>query len=208
MTTIVGWFPEVAPLRDAVLDLFTIGVPRPNVSIVMHSPQGDQAHSASAEAVEESGLPDFVAALPDAGPLTLADSGPMVGAGSIVAELAAHGGDLAAALSARGVGAEHAVLYADELRRGGALLIVESDEKWDTNVQGVFRHNSDPTLRAATEHGGPLTDDAAPNGEPDNSVSATVGAFTGGIMPAGWGETGVELETGIEDRQGDRDRRG
>jgi hypothetical protein len=200
MSTIVGWFPSVAPLRDAVLDLFTSGVPRPNVSVVLHSPQGEQATDSEA-AIESSGIPDFVAALPHAGPLNLADNGPLVGAGSIMAAIAegSHG-SLADALAAHGVTGEHASLYADELRRGGALLIVQSDETWDTVVQGVFRRNNDPSLRAEAERAGPMTDDAAPNDEPDSSITASMGALSGGMVTSGWGEPGVESQIDEDER--------
>jgi hypothetical protein len=166
------------------------------------APAAPEAPPADAEAaVEEHGLPDFVAALADAGPLTLADSGPVIAAGPLVKELAAGAGQsLHQVLIARGVAPDHAELYSADLRRGGALLMVESDGTWDTIVQGVFRHATDPALRAQAEPEGPAPEEwAEVEGEPSTASSA-VGALTGGLVPGGWGDAGVDLETDYDER--------
>jgi hypothetical protein len=212
MATIVGWFPSVAPVRDAVLDLLTSGVPRPRLSIIMNAFQGEPAPTGAVEppadaeaAVEAQGLPDFVAALADAGPLTLADAGPVLAAGPIAGELAA-GADrsLHDALVAHGIAADHADLYAADLRRGGALLLVESDDTWDTIVEGVFRHANNPALRAQAEPEGPAPEDLAQNEYGATTGTSAVGALTGGLVPGGWGDAGVDLETDFDERAADQ----
>lgn len=201
MATIVGWFPSVADVRDAVLDLLTSGVPRPNLSIIMN---GEPEPPADAEAaVQDHGLPDFVAGLADAGPLTLSDAGPVIAAGRLAAELAAGDTSLQRALLAHGIAADHAGLYAAELRRGGALLLVESDDTWDTIIEGVFRHASNPALRAQAEPEGPAPEDLAQNERGATADATAVGALTGGLVPGGWGNAGVDLETNFDERAAD-----
>jgi hypothetical protein len=206
MATIVGWFPSVAHVREAVLDLLTSGVPRPQLSILMNDFHGEptepmQPQADAEAAVEEHGLPDFVAALADAGPLTLADSGPVIAAGPLVKQLAGSGDQsLHSALIAHGIAADHAELFATDLRRGGALLVVESDGTWDTIVQGVFRHASNPRLRAQAEPEGPAPEEWAESERESSGATSAVGALTGGLVPGGWGEAGADLETDLDER--------
>jgi len=208
MAMIVGWFPSVADVREAVLDLLTSGVPRPQLSIVMNDFHGERIATEPVEAptdaealVEEHGLPDFVAALADAGPLTLADSGPVIAAGPLAKELAA--GDaqrLQTVLIAHGIAADHAELYASDLRQGGAVLVVESDGTWDTIVQGVFRRATNPALRAQAEPQGPTPEEQGLSEEGATTATSAVGALSGGLVAGGWGEAGMDLETDLDER--------
>ena len=199
MSTLVNWFANVTQAREAVLDLLTSGIPREDISVVINASGEDQPH-------------DFVGALPGAGTLTLPDIGSVVAAGPLADALVSTGdqspGDgLDSALVALGVTEELAQIYAEQLRHGGTLLVVQSDSSRDTIVSGVFRHNANPAFDEQEERVGstPVSELAAD--EVGGPISTSIGALTGGMVPGDWGEAGEVFEDQLEDAAGDDKRR-
>ena len=98
-------------------------------------------------------------------------------------------------------------MYVEQLRHGGALLVVSSDDAWDTIVCGVFRHNANPILREQEELVGPTPGHELAAEEVGGPISTSIGALTGGMIPGSWGEAGAIFEDQVEDSAGDSNRR-
>jgi hypothetical protein len=99
-------------------------------------------------------------------------------------------------------------MYAEQLRHGGALLAVRSDDARDTLVQGVFRHHANPVLLAQEEPVGPITEGELAADELGGSISTSIGALSGGSIPGSWGAAGDVFEQQGEDTyDDDRPRR-
>jgi hypothetical protein len=222
MPTMLNWFANVAQARQAVLDLLTSGIPRQDISVVINASLAEQQTAArtlsQANAGEEHGVPggihtgDFVEALAGASALALSDIGPVVAAGPLADALVSigagtGGGGLCSALIAVGITEEQARVHVEQLRHGGALLAVRSDGSWDTIVSGVFRHNADPSLHEQEEAVGPIPGDELAADEVGGTISTSIGALTGGMIPGNWGEAGDIFEDQLEDRAGDDKRR-
>jgi hypothetical protein len=199
MSTLVNWFADVTQAREAVLDLLTSGIPREDISVVINASGDDHSH-------------DFLGALPGAGTLTIPEIGSVVAAGPLADALASTdgsttGGGLASALVAVGIAEEQARLYAEQLRRGGALLAVRSDSSWDTIVCGVFRHNANPSFDEQEELVGSTPENELAADEVGGPISTSIGALTGGTIPGDWGEAGDVFEDQLEDTAADDKRR-
>jgi hypothetical protein len=203
-----------------VLDLLTSGVPREDISVFINASGPEEAAGIQLQvdavedrsAIEGSHPLDFVKALPGAGDLTLPDIGSVVAAGPLADAListngGASGGGLDSALLAVGIAEEQARMYAEQLRRGGTLVAVQSDSSWDTIVCGVFRHNADPSLDEQEELVGTTPENELAADEVGGPVSTSIGALTGGMIPGGWGEAGDVFEDRLEDTAGDDKRR-
>lgn len=221
MSTTASWFAGVTQARQAVLDLLTSGIPRQDISVVIHTGGGEQDEPARTqpqlvagedrEAVTGRHLPDFVEALAGVTTLTLPESGPVVAAGPLADALVSTkaggtDGGLQRGLVDVGVAEAQAHIYVEQLRDGGALLVVRSDDRWDTIVYGVFRHNANPILRKQEELVGPMPGRELAADEVGGTISTSIGALTGGMIPGGWGEAGAIFEDRAEYSDGDAER--
>jgi hypothetical protein len=206
MSTIASWFASIAQAREAVLDLLTSGIPRQDISVIINASVGEGRDIPGGDR-----LPDFVEALASAATLALPDGGSVVVAGPLAAALvpnsaATAGNELRGGLIAVGVAEEQAQIYAEQLCHGGALVVVRSDDRWDTIVCGVFRHHTNPVLSEQEELAGPTPGPELAAEELGGPVSTSIGALTGGTIPGGWGEAGTVFEEQLEE-DADEDRR-
>ena len=98
------------------------------------------------------------------------------------------------------------LLLVEQLRDGGALLVVRADDLWDTIVCGVFRHNANPILREQEEPVGPTPGHDLAADAVGGPISTSIGALTGGMIPGSWGEAGAIFEDRAEATDGDAER--
>ncbi|MDP9314798.1 MAG: hypothetical protein M3R24_28645 [Chloroflexota bacterium] len=209
MSTIVGWFASVSQARQAMLDLITSGIPRQNISVVIGTANSERTQSAGVEpqtgtaedndAEERIRPSDFVHSLADATTLTLPDIGPVVAGGHLVTALTEHNsgtanGGLGSALMHIGVPEDQARTYVAELRRGGGLVAVRSDDAWESIVHGVFRHSANPWLREQEERDGPTPARELESEGDAGPISTSIGALTSGMVSGSWGATDAVFE--------------
>jgi hypothetical protein len=158
-TTLTGLFPTYAQAQAAVRDLETEGVYADNISIVANN--ADNAHDATDRVADEAtgasagaGLGAVgggaVGLLTGLGIMAIPGVGPVVAAGWLASTAlgalaggaagAAVGG-LASALSDAGVSEADAHVYSEGVRRGGALVVVKTDDTRADIVQSVLDRN-------------------------------------------------------------------
>ena len=202
MSTIASWFADLSQARQAVLDLLTAGTPRQDIGVVVGVAPAEQERfddRVNRDAVGGRHAHDFVETLMGARRLALQDIGPVAVAGPLVDALAGDGvetaaGDLRSALFAMGLPETDLQTAAEMLSRGGALLVVRSDDARDSIVRGVFHHYADPAWQEHDETGGPVPARDLPPDHVERPVSTSIGALTGGMVPGGWGAAGEIFE--------------
>jgi len=184
-TTLTGLFPTYDQAQAAVRDLEAEGVYADNISIVANN--ADNAYDAPERVVDEpsaAGAGASVGAvsggaiglLTGLGIMAIPGVGPVVAAGWLASTAlgalaggaagAAIGG-LASALSEAGVSEADAHVYSEGVRRGGALVVVKTDDTRADIVQAVLdrnRRQDVAAVRSTYEQGGWKTfdPDAAP----------------------------------------------
>jgi hypothetical protein len=192
MITRVQWFPTIAQVRQAMLDLLTSGVPRDDISVLFSHAQGRLSEEGSEEQVAAEALGTLdntqTRPLPEGGEVTIV--------GTLTRASEGVGGDNNQAfyrtiLNLFGIGMNDAEARAEQLRSGGALIVVQTDAAWDTIISGVFRHGLNPDLNGPPVEPVDLREADPARAEPPG---AAVGGLTGGAVPGGWGSAGQELE--------------
>lgn len=162
---VVGLFDTFDAARDVVQEMVDNGFSRDNISLVTHDREGEQGQSRRSvgeqtEAAEgakfgtASGsiMGGIAGLLVGIGAFTIPGIGPLIGAGPIItalgstvlgAGIGATAGSVIGALVGVGVPEEHAHSYAEGVRRGGSLVVVEaSDIMVDRAYDIMQRHGA------------------------------------------------------------------
>jgi hypothetical protein len=172
MKTVVGLFDHLEEAEGAVRELTANGFSQDEISLVANNRRdqrsmaveadGAAADSAAVGATGGAVLGGVGGLIVGLGALAIPGFGPLIAAGPLVAALtgAAVGaglGGMVGALSEMGVPEEEAHVYAEGVRRGGSLVIVNASRDGDwTAVDILRRHGAADIERrkdAATEPG-------------------------------------------------------
>ncbi|KSV88508.1 general stress protein [Sinorhizobium sp. GL28] len=166
MKTVSGLFDDYSDARAAVSALEDRGVPSDDISIVSNN-VGDR-YSKDSNAAEGAGTGAGLGAavggigglLTGLGVMAVPGVGPVVAAGWLAATAAGAAagavaggaaGGLIGAMTESGVPEEHAHVYAEGVRRGGAVVTARVDESLYADAQAILRRGSwvDPEQRRA-----------------------------------------------------------
>ncbi|SDA98702.1 general stress protein [Sinorhizobium sp. NFACC03] len=166
MKTVSGLFDDYSDARAAVSALEDRGVPSDDISIVSNN-VGDR-YSKDSNAAEGAGTGAGLGAavggigglLTGLGVMAIPGVGPVVAAGWLAATAAGAAagavaggaaGGLIGAMTESGVPEEHAHVYAEGVRRGGAVVTARVDESLYADAQAILRRGSwvDPEQRRA-----------------------------------------------------------
>lgn len=184
--TITGLYDTYEAASAAVNDLESAGIPHSDISIVANNASGryaddrvDRADDDATATGTGAGIGGVIGAggglLTGLGLMAIPGVGPVVAAGWLVSTVvgalagAAVGGatgGIIDAMTDAGVPEEHAHVYAEGVRRGGALVTARVDDTRAAEAQAILhRHRSiDPEVRgrAYRDAGWTRFDDTAP----------------------------------------------
>lgn len=145
MKTVVRLFDDVAIAREGVEDLLAAGFEQQHITLMAYDPHGDYtslldkpeiAGDAGEETAAGAGIGALIGGIGGLllgfGALTITGIGPIVAAGPIAAALLGAGtgatvGGLVGLLVESDVDEGQAQLYAEGVRRGGTLVVVQAD---------------------------------------------------------------------------------
>lgn len=138
--TVVGLFERTLLAEDAIQKLQKAGFERNNISIVARegSKELDSGDNTMSKAVAGAGAGAIVGGIAGLvaglGALTIPGVGPVIAAGPLAAALSSAGigaaaGGLIGALTGINIPESDANYYAEEIRRGGALVVVKTDDE-------------------------------------------------------------------------------
>lgn len=167
--SVVGLYDDLSTAHEVIRDLDDHGFDRHNVSLIVSDPEGEYsdyvdedytADDTSSVAVDGAGIGAVLGGLAGLvvgmGAITLPVLGPVIAAGPIVSTLVGMGvgaatGGILGALVDVGVPEAEAEYYAEGIRRGGVLVVLETDEGRAQEAAAVMeRHNPiDVEQRAA-----------------------------------------------------------
>lgn len=154
----------------AVADLHAAGVPAEDISLIAHnadgyySPVATESTPAGKGAAIGTMLGGGAGLLAGLGIMAIPGVGPVVAAGWFASMLAgaaagavagAATGGIIGSLTEHGVPEEHAHVYAEGVRRGGALVTARGDETLGAKVDPVYRRTGaiDPVARGEVYRG-------------------------------------------------------
>ncbi|WP_085033100.1 general stress protein [Ensifer aridi] len=165
MRTVTGLFDDYDDARAAVTDLEAAGVPSDDISIVANN-TGDRYSTESSDAAEGAGTGaglgavggGVVGLLTGLGLMAIPGVGPVVAAGWLASTAAGAAagavaggaaGGLIGALTDSGVDEEDAHVYAEGVRRGGALVTARVDDSLALKAEAILqqRDRVDPGAR-------------------------------------------------------------
>lgn len=167
--TVVGLYENGDTAERVVSELVDAGFARDNISITARAPEGAEAGHAGDTGDTKAGTGAATGAgvgaavggvgglLAGLGVLAIPGIGPIVAAGPLVAALAGAGvgaaaGGLVGGLVGLGISEDHAGAYAEGVRRGGYLVIVDAaDEDADRAAQILDRYDPVDIEQRATE---------------------------------------------------------
>ncbi len=157
MKTIVRLYDDVSLARDTVQDLTDAGFDQEKITLMAYDPYGDYAgyvdqtaggtQDVGQEAAVGAGIGALIGGigglLLGMGALTLTGIGPILAAGPIAAALLGAGtgatvGGLIGLLMEGDVDEESAGLYAEGVRRGGTLVIVQTDDQDQKRAERIL----------------------------------------------------------------------
>jgi hypothetical protein len=225
--TIIGLFDSPHQAEAATRDLHAVGFARDNISFLASNARDDyalgrEASTADAGETEEGAtvgatggavLGGVGGLLVGVGALAIPGVGPVVGGGVLLATLAGAGigaaaGGLVGALAGAGIPEEEAHVYAEGVRRGGALVAVqvETDDEAYRAADVLNQHNAvdineraqeyraagwtgfDENAQSYDRNQGPaIAADKAPVGNDDYARSSKIGTATGSVAGAATG---------------------
>ncbi len=162
--TITKLYDSYADARLTVADLEAAGVPHSHISILANNAEDHDtknekvAKDAGVGATAGGVLGGGAGLLTGLGVMAIPGVGPVVAAGWLAATLAgvvagaaagAATGGIIGALTEHGVDKDQAHVYAEAIRRGGALVAVKTDDKWIGIARDVMNRRPavDPALR-------------------------------------------------------------
>ena len=190
--TVTGLFDTYVDAQDAVQALEAAGVPHRDISLVANNAHGEHDHlnagHRAAEAGEDAGKGAGVGAtvgglgglLAGLGLLAIPGLGPVVAAGWLASTIVGAGvgavvggaaGGLVGALTHAGVSEDEANVYAEGVRRGGALVTAKVSDADASSVRAIL--NSERSVnwagrrQAYTQEGWSRFDETAPAYTPD-----------------------------------------
>ena len=168
--TITALFDTFDEASAAVRDLEAAGVPHSDISVVANNAHGEHDHKAvnSAEAAKDAGKGAGIGAtvgglgglLTGLGVMAIPGVGPVVAAGWLVATavgavtgavVGGAAGGVVGALTKEGVSEDDANVYAEGVRRGGALVTAKVDDSMATTARAVLNGESVVDLPARRE---------------------------------------------------------
>ncbi len=230
--TVVGLFDTMQEAQSAVQALQTSGFSQDSISLVANNARGeygvDTAEGTGSEAEEGAAVGATSGAilgglgglLVGVGALAIPGIGPVVGGGALLATLAGAGvgaaaGGLVGALVGAGVPEEDANVYAEGVRRGGALVTVETQadedayraadilndynaididqraEEYRAGGWTRFDENAEPYDLSASTTGS--SDDYARSSKVGTAGGALAGAATGAAIGSAGGPVGTVI---------------
>ncbi len=158
MRTVVGLFDTFEHAQTVADDLVRRGFSRNDISIVSNdaaqahttdTPAEHTHHDSGAEgATTGAVIGTGIGAVAGLAALAIPGIGPVVAAGPLLAALGGAGigavtGGLLGGLADAGVPEEHAEIYAEGVRRGGALVMVTTDEhRAEWAIESMNRHSA------------------------------------------------------------------
>jgi hypothetical protein len=171
MHTIVGTFHDTAEAQRAVQDLMAIGFTNDDISLIFSDPEGryndqltgtevrehDTGDAAATGAVlggVEGGLIGLALGL---GAFAIPGLGPIIGMGPILAGLIGAGagaatGGITGALVERGISDVDADYYAEAVRRGYTLVVVDTPEGREDEVMDIMENYDVVDIDERIEH--------------------------------------------------------
>jgi len=170
MKTVVGLFERYASAEQAINELMQRGFKKQEISVIVRDSSADQVHASDDPDVAETvgvaamsgttigGLAGLLVGL---GTLTIPGIGAVIAAGTLTsivtstvagAGVGAVAGGLIGALVSLGISEEEAALYAEGVRRGNVLVVVQTEDERATAALEVLRAGSDPNVDAPVEH--------------------------------------------------------
>lgn len=164
--TLTGLFNSYDDASAAVAELESLGIPHSNISIIANNADnrwsGDGRLSGTADHASGTGTGASLGAvlgggaglLAGLGMLAIPGLGPVVAAGwlastAVGAAAGAAAGGLIGALTDAGVSREDAEVYAEGVRRGGAIVSARVDEPLASRAEAILRgpRSIDPVKR-------------------------------------------------------------
>jgi uncharacterized protein (TIGR02271 family) len=163
--TVVGSFDSYSEAQQVVNELVQAGIGRDAISIVARTEgdatkatDGEGAASGAGKGALTGGAIGGAAglALGLAG-LAIPGIGPVIAAGPLAAALTGAGvgavaGGLIGSLTSQGVSEEDANYYAEAVRRGGALVTVNAEERLAERAADIMRAHNAHDVRGRAEH--------------------------------------------------------
>ncbi len=204
--TITALFDTFDEAKTAVRDLEAAGVPHDDISLVANNAHGEHDHMAAttdtAEAAKDAGKGAGIGAavgglgglLTGLGIMAIPGVGPVVAAGWLVATAvgalggAAVGGaagGVIGALTKAGVKEDDAHVYAEGVRRGGALVTARVDDAATPAVRAALTHERTVDLAARRDayrsEGWTAFDETSPPYTADQIAAERARYVSGGI---------------------------
>lgn len=215
---VVGLFDNTQDAQGAVQDLRNAGFAADDISIVANNARGEYGVSdGGTEAAEGAGagatggaiLGGLGGLLVGLGALAIPGIGPVVAAGTLAttlgttlagAGLGAAAGGLVGALTGAGIPENDANVYAEGVRRGGALVTVQaaSDDDADRAADILDRHNVVDIDERATNYrssGWSRFDENTGAYESTGAGMRDTGYATAGTSSTGMRDTGYDSDT-------------
>lgn len=173
METIVALYNEFDQAQRAVNDLVRKGVSRDRISLVANNATGeyqgyvttsttDDAVKADQGAAFGAAAGGVLGALAGLGALAIPGIGPVIAAGPLVAALtggvigaaagAPTGGLVAALVHTNKIAPEDAEVYAEGVRRGGAIVTVDVEDGTTVSVRDVLNSHGATDVHRQGEH--------------------------------------------------------
>jgi len=166
--TVTAMYSTFAQAQEVVDDLLSMGFQRESISVVANNVSGQYASLLTAEAQVEAAEEDVtmgegaafgavVGGLIGLGALAIPGIGPVIAAGPLAAALVGAGvgavtGGLIAGLVEMGIPEDEAGYYAEAVRRGGTLVVVNTTDDWvDRVVEVMEDHDPVDVEQRATE---------------------------------------------------------
>lgn len=171
MKTIVGLYKDFDTAQQVVEDLTDAGIARDHISLMANDASGQYASALKQSEAAAGSQKDVKAgegatvgavagALVGLGAMLIPGIGPVVAMGPLVAGLTGAGvgavagaatGGITASLVKMGVTDEDAGYYAEGIRRGGTLVVVQSDDGDSRQIMEIMRDHNPMDVRAQAE---------------------------------------------------------
>jgi uncharacterized membrane protein len=171
MHTIVGTFHDTAEAQRAVQDLMAIGFTNDDISLVFSDPEGHYSNQYTGTEVHEHDTGDaaatgavlggveggLIGVALGLGAFAIPGLGPIIGMGPILAGLIGAGagaatGGITGALVERGISDVDADYYAEAVRRGYTLVVVDTPEGREDEVMDIMENYDVVDIDERAEH--------------------------------------------------------
>ena len=153
--TVVALYDDPSDAQRAVQDLVDSGFDRESISILARHVEEGKATPSGNQAAEGAGIGAAIGLvfggvgglLVGLGALAIPGIGPIVAAGPLIAALTGAGigagaGAIIGALVKLGIAEEEAHMYAEGVRRGGTLVVVQTSDEMATQAANIMDHHN------------------------------------------------------------------